>query len=132
MSASGWLPLALHTCAFFVHPRLVLLTRPRSISIPRVRPWRRTRSPGAVARPRHAPADPEPTNIVGVFGLSVRTVEQDLEDEFGRVAPVEKVVIVYDARTQRSRGFGFITMRDVEGAAAVIKALNGIVSRPGL
>ena len=36
--------------------------------------------------------------MVGVFGLSVRTVEQDLEEEFGRIAAVDKVVIVYDAR----------------------------------
>lgn len=56
------------------------------------------RSPPPVAKPRHAPSDPEPTNVIGVFGLSVRTTEQDLEDEFGRVSPVEKVVIVYDAR----------------------------------
>lgn len=55
----------------------------------------RKRSP---PRPSHAPDNPEPTLIVGVFGLSVRTVERDLEEEFGRVAPVEKVVIVYDAR----------------------------------
>lgn len=58
----------------------------------------RRRSPPPVPRPRHAPADPEPTNVVGVFGLSVRTVEQDLEEEFGRIAAVDKVVIVYDAR----------------------------------
>ncbi|KDN36779.1 hypothetical protein K437DRAFT_217296, partial [Tilletiaria anomala UBC 951] len=67
-----------------------------------------------------------PTNIVGVFGLSMRTVERDLEEEFSRVAPVEKVVIVYDARSARSRGFGFITMKDLDGAAAVIRELNGI------
>lgn len=52
----------------------------------------------APAKPRHAPRDVNPSNILGVFGLSIRTVEADLEDEFGRVAPVEKVVIVYDAR----------------------------------
>lgn len=105
------------------------------------------RSPPPVSKPRHAPNDPEPTKVVGVFGLSVRTVEQDLEDEFGRIAPVDKVVIVYDARvstlstpsqcthllsdalqTSRSRGFGFVTMKSVEDAAAVIKELNGIVS----
>lgn len=107
------------------------------------------------AKPRHAPKAEE-SNIVGVFGLSIRTVERDLEEEFTRVAPVEKVVIVYDARvstesatkriyaahrltcppfalgpsqTERSRGFGFVTMKDVEGAHAVITALNGIVSR---
>jgi hypothetical protein len=58
----------------------------------------RRRTPPPVAKPRHAPSDPDPTNVIGVFGLSVRTNEQDLEDEFSKVSPVEKVVIVYDAR----------------------------------
>jgi transformer-2 protein len=49
-------------------------------------------------KPRHAPKEVNPTNVVGVFGLSIRTTERDLEDEFGQIAPVEKVVIVYDAR----------------------------------
>ncbi|UZJ51679.1 hypothetical protein CBS101457_000999 [Exobasidium rhododendri] len=85
------------------------------------------RTPPPVAKPRHAPSDPDPTNVVGVFGLSVRTNEQDLEDEFSRVSPVEKVVIVYDARVMaRSRGFGFVTMKSVEGATSAIKELNGI------
>jgi transformer-2 protein len=63
----------------------------------------RQRSPPPVSRPRHAPSDPEPTNVVGVFGLSVRTTEVDLEEEFGKVSPVEKVVIVYDARVSLIR-----------------------------
>lgn len=83
----------------------------------------RRRSP---PRPKHAPSNPDPTNVVGVFGLSVRTTERDLEEEFGRIADVDKVTVVYDARSQRSRGFGFVTMKDLDGAAAVIKALNGI------
>lgn len=49
-------------------------------------------------RPRHAPAAVEPGNVLGVFGLSIRTRERDLEDEFNRCGEVEKVVIVYDQR----------------------------------
>ena len=56
------------------------------------------------AKPRHAPKAEE-SNIVGVFGLSIRTVERDLEEEFTRVAPVEKVVIVYDARVSTDRRY---------------------------
>lgn len=52
------------------------------------------------APPQTAPKT-EPSNVVGVFGLSIRTEEKDLEFEFGRIAPVEKVVIVYDARVSR-------------------------------
>lgn len=53
---------------------------------------------GAPTRPRHAPAAAEPNNVLGVFGLSIRTRERDLEDEFNRCGVVEKVVIVYDQR----------------------------------
>ncbi|KIS71427.1 uncharacterized protein UMAG_10239 [Mycosarcoma maydis] len=96
--------------------------RSRSRSPPPARSDRRRTPP---PKPRGAPQEVEPTTVLGVFGLSIRTTEKDLEYEFDAIAPVEKVVIVYDARTGRSRGFGFITMRDVEGASAAIEALNG-------
>lgn len=41
---------------------------------------------------------PNPSNVLGVFGLSIRTQERDLDDEFGRFGRVEKVTIVYDQR----------------------------------
>ncbi|WFD19342.1 hypothetical protein MCAP1_001572 [Malassezia caprae] len=57
---------------------------------------------------------------------TIRTTERDLEEEFGRIGEVEKVVIVYDARTGRSRGFGFLTMKDVEAATEAIQQMNGV------
>lgn len=54
------------------------------------------------------------------------TRERDLEDEFGRYGRVEKVVIVYDQRSDRSRGFGFVTMSSTEEAAKAIEGLNGL------
>lgn len=41
---------------------------------------------------------PNPSNVLGVFGLSIRTQERDLDDEFSRFGRVEKVTIVYDQR----------------------------------
>ncbi|TKY89171.1 hypothetical protein EX895_001702 [Sporisorium graminicola] len=96
--------------------------RARSRSPPPPRSDRRRTPP---PKPRGAPAEVQPTTVLGVFGLSIRTLEKDLEYEFDAIAPVDKVVIVYDARSGRSRGFGFVTMRDVEGASAAIEALNG-------
>ncbi|CBQ70737.1 related to Transformer-2 protein [Sporisorium reilianum SRZ2] len=96
--------------------------RARSRSPPPPRAERRRTPP---PKPRGAPTNVEPTTVLGVFGLSIRTLEKDLEYEFDAIAPVEKVVIVYDARSGRSRGFGFVTMRDVDGASAAIEALNG-------
>jgi hypothetical protein len=78
----------------------------RSFSPPQYHPPRRhyvTYKPprdeyrGGIRRPPGAP-QVEPTNVLGVFGLSIRTRERDLEDEFGRYGDVEKVVVVYDQR----------------------------------
>jgi transformer-2 protein len=84
--------------------------------------------------------------VLGVFGLSIRTQERDLDEEFSRFGRVEKVTIVYDQRVRatangagsaslkpvpqsdRSRGFGFIKMATVEDAGRCIAELNGIVS----
>ena len=41
---------------------------------------------------------PNPSQVLGVFGLSIRTQERDLEDEFSRFGHVDKVTIVYDQR----------------------------------
>jgi transformer-2 protein len=83
--------------------------------------------------------------VLGVFGLSIRTQERDLDDEFSRFGRVEKVTIVYDQRvcdflavvlpsidfglweSGRSRGFGFIKMSTVEDATKCIQELNGVV-----
>ncbi|KAL0581247.1 hypothetical protein V5O48_000835 [Marasmius crinis-equi] len=92
-------------------------------------PYRR-RSPApsssAPRRPAHAPVAPNPSSVLGVFGLSIRTQERDLDEEFSRFGRVEKVTIVYDQRSDRSRGFGFIRMSTVEEATRCIQELNGI------
>jgi len=77
-------------------------------------------------RPPHAPIAPNPSSVLGVFGLSIRTTERDLDEEFSRFGHVEKVTIVYDQRSDRSRGFGFIRMSAVEEATKCINELNGV------
>ncbi|KIJ70377.1 hypothetical protein HYDPIDRAFT_77833, partial [Hydnomerulius pinastri MD-312] len=70
---------------------------------------------------------PNPSAVLGVFGLSIRTQERDLDEEFSRFGRVEKVTIVYDQRqSDRSRGFGFIKMSSAEEAGRCIQELNGI------
>lgn len=51
-------------------------------------------------RPPTAPSRVDPNPVLGVFGLSIRTREADLEDEFARYGEVAKVVIVYDQRVR--------------------------------
>ncbi|KAF5357661.1 hypothetical protein D9758_007467 [Tetrapyrgos nigripes] len=89
-------------------------------------PYRRRSPPPR--RPANAPVlqPPNPSNVLGVFGLSIRTQERDLDEEFSRFGRVEKVTIVYDQRSDRSRGFGFIKMATVEEATRCIQELNGV------
>ncbi|KAI0301856.1 hypothetical protein B0F90DRAFT_1809953 [Multifurca ochricompacta] len=88
--------------------------------------FRNSRRSPPPRRPPHAPIAPNPSNVLGVFGLSIRTTERDLDDEFSRFGHVEKVTIVYDQRSDRSRGFGFIRMSTVEEATKCIAELNGV------
>ncbi|KAG6840136.1 hypothetical protein C0991_008600 [Blastosporella zonata] len=68
---------------------------------------------------------PNPSNVLGVFGLSIRTQERDLDEEFSRFGRVEKVTII-PKQSDRSRGFGFIKMATVEDATRCIQELNGV------
>ncbi|KAH7343882.1 hypothetical protein B0J17DRAFT_765038 [Rhizoctonia solani] len=98
--------------------------RSRSAS-PAARPRSPPRRRSPPLRPRGAPSA-QPSNVLGVFGLSIRTQERDLDEEFSRFGKVEKVTIVYDQRSDRSRGFGFIKMSTVDEAARCITELNGL------
>jgi len=60
-----------------------------------------------------------------VGNLSFDTTENDLQDLFASVAPVSEVNLIVDRTTNRSRGFGFVTMATPEGAQAAITALAG-------
>ncbi|ELU45908.1 RNA recognition domain-containing protein [Rhizoctonia solani AG-1 IA] len=89
--------------------------RSRSASpAPRARSPPRRRSPPP--RPRGIP-NAQPSSVLGVFGLSIRTQERDLDEEFSRYGKVEK--------SDRSRGFGFIKMSTTDEAARCIAELNG-------
>uniref|UniRef100_A0A2I3S3I6 RRM domain-containing protein n=2 Tax=Pan TaxID=9596 RepID=A0A2I3S3I6_PANTR len=52
-----------------------------------------------------------------VGGLNINTDEQVLEDDFSSFGPVSEVVIVKE--TQRSRGFGFITITNPDAMRAM-------------
>ena len=78
--------------------------RRKSRSRSRSPPRRRSRSP-----PRYRPArpsmtekeNPDPSPVLGVFGLSLRTTERDLDELFGKYGKVEKVCVVYDNYVSR-------------------------------
>ena len=69
--------------------------------------------------------DPTPSKCIGVFGLSLYTSERELEQEFKKFGPLEKVQVVLDGHSGRSRGFAFIYYENVEDAAEARNAMSG-------
>lgn len=104
-------------CARHLFPALELTAR---------LPFSRSSSPPPPKPAAYANQVIPRSEVLGVFGLSIRTTEGALHDEFSRYGRVQKVVIVYDARSDRSRGFGFITMSSEDEAEECIKQLNGL------
>ena len=60
-----------------------------------------------------------------VGNLSYQTTEDQLNELFSEVGPVESATIVTDRDTGRSRGFAFIEM-DRDAAAQAIEKFNGV------
>ncbi len=60
-----------------------------------------------------------------VGNISFDTGEQQLQELFSQHGEVEDVQIITDRETGRSRGFGFVKMRDDNAGRAAIDALNG-------
>lgn len=53
------------------------------------------------------------------------TTEKDLRELFGEFGEIEKVELVYDHPTGRSRGFGFVYFERLEDACAARDKLSG-------
>lgn len=64
-------------------------------------------------------------NRLYVANLSYQTSDSELEEIFQQCGTVSSVQIVMDRDTNRSRGFGFITMGSDAEAQAAIEQLNG-------
>ncbi len=60
-----------------------------------------------------------------VGNLSYQTDESSLNNAFAAYGAVERVQVISDKFTGRSKGFGFVTMNDPGEAQAAIEALNG-------
>ncbi|XP_018017367.1 transformer-2 protein homolog beta isoform X2 [Hyalella azteca] len=69
--------------------------------------------------------DPVPNKCLGVFGLSTLTKESQLQDIFDKFGE-NTVKIVTDAKTQTSRGFGFVYFKSIKHATAAKEACTGM------
>jgi len=70
--------------------------------------------------------DPEPSKCIGVFGLSLYTTKSELTKIFERFGPLERVQVVVDAKTGRSRGFAFIYFSNLKDATAAKEECAGM------
>jgi cold-inducible RNA-binding protein len=64
-------------------------------------------------------------NKLFVGNLSFDTTENDLSDAFATHGTVTEANLMMDRTTNRSRGFGFVTMSSEEEAQKAIAAMNG-------
>jgi RNA recognition motif-containing protein len=66
-------------------------------------------------------------NVKNIFvgNLSYGTTEQELRTLFENYGAVERISIITDRDTGRSRGFAFVEMNDDAEADRAIEALNG-------
>ncbi|MFA5573626.1 MAG: hypothetical protein WC994_01090 [Brumimicrobium sp.] len=56
------------------------------------------------------------------FGIS----SDDLKATFSQFGTVLYAHVVYDKKTKKSKGYGYVEMESLEEAIAAIKALNGV------
>lgn len=82
------------------------------------------KEPTRFVRPDTAP---EPTSVIGVFGMSGIVRESDLIKFFSDYGKVQKAYVVCDRFTKDSRGFGFVYFETIEEATTAIEKTNGVV-----
>lgn len=85
---------------------------------------RRDRSPSRDKRPRGGDPSTVENRRVYVGNLSYDTTESDLEELFKGVGAVRRVEIVYNRKTHRSKGYGFIEMIDIDEAKRTVEVLH--------
>jgi RNA recognition motif-containing protein len=62
-----------------------------------------------------------------VSNLSFNIQDEDLRKHFSQYGSVASVKVIIDKVTNRSRGFGFVTMDDTNEAETAIRELNGVM-----
>ncbi len=66
--------------------------------------------------------------MINIFiaNLDWEITSDDLKQTFGTFGTVTYAHVVYDRKTKRSMGFGYIEMDDSDAGINAIKALNGV------
>jgi RNA recognition motif-containing protein len=64
-------------------------------------------------------------NKLYVGNLPYSTTQDQLKEMFAEAGEVVDAVVISDKFSGRSKGFGFVTMKDEAAAEAAIKAMDG-------
>src|SRR5438552_11395742 len=67
----------------------------------------------------------EPSVNIFVGNLAFSATDHDLRQLFEQYGAVDKINVITDRATGRSKGFGFVEMPDSASAQAAIQGLNG-------
>lgn len=78
----------------------------------------------STSQPKKGYPIPEPCKVLGVFGLSQRTTEDQLRNIFSQYGTVDRATLILDRATQISKCFGFVYMNSVEEATKAKNAVN--------
>lgn len=92
---------------------------------PKPKKERKPREPREPKEPRE-PVSTEDVTTKRVYlgNLSYEATESDLEELFRGVGTVRRVEIVYNRRTHRSKGYGFVEMLNVDEAKRAVEILH--------
>ena len=85
----------------------------------------RSASPGYWRRHLSSTSNIAKNSCLGVFGMSLSTTERTLEKEFIKFGKLQKVKVIRNLETGRSRGFAFVYFEDAEDARIARQAMNG-------
>ncbi|XP_023175514.1 transformer-2 sex-determining protein isoform X1 [Drosophila hydei] len=77
-------------------------------------------------RMRQARDHPQASRCIGVFGLNTNTTEQKVRELFNKFGPIQRIQMVIDAQTHRSRGFCFIYFENLSDARVAKDACTGM------
>lgn len=69
------------------------------------------------------------TTLTKIFvgGLPYHTTDKSLREFFDKFGDIEEAVVITDRQTGKSRGYGFVTMSNKEGAERACKEPNPII-----
>ncbi|XP_018018999.1 RNA-binding protein 24-A isoform X1 [Hyalella azteca] len=62
-----------------------------------------------------------------VGGLPYETTDKELRAFFEEFGEIEEAAVIYDRNTEKSRGYGFVTMADTKAAARAVQNPNPVI-----